>query len=433
MRYFIIFSTFLFLNNFAFSQGIRKDWTEMTNDERDALISAYWELGDDIEQDGHLGGLIEEMGDFHRFNFSDIHFNSPVITPELDVFLAWHRQASVELQRAMKNQLMSEWITIPYWDWTLSNSKSDALWGDDWLGPFDTAWSLNRLTDDDGGAPTQITIDNLLNRQDFILFTSLLETSSLHFWGHSWTGGTMDWRDSPKDPVFFFHHNMVDKIWADWYERHGDCPGGCYVKTDMPRYDDVDPDGIVDPRILGIFYSDRINSLTTLDKYTVSNDNAASEKFGYQYRIEAKDNFLVPLGKNAEFRSCNVVCLLPGFEASYGSVFCSRIDEDCNFSTNARITGKSKDSLQSNSFKNSPNPFSSQTNIEFILKEDKPVTLTVFDATGKEIAKLLSNNLKLKGSHQVKFDVGEEIESGIYYCTLIVGDHIETQKMMLTK
>jgi len=368
MRYLITIGILLFLNDIAFAQGIRKDWTEMTNDERDVLISAYWELGDDLNQNGPLGGLVNEIGLFHNANFSDIHWNSPITTPELDVFLAWHRQASIELQRAMKNQLVNEWITIPYWDWTFSNLKSDDLWGNDWLGPFNSAWDLERLPTHDGVPPSQSLINGISNFNDFIIFSGNLESSILHTWGHFWTGGTMDDMDSPKDPVFFFHHNMVDKIWADWYNMGGECPTGCYIKTEMPRYDgtytnvlgelqpSVNPNDIVDPRSLGIFYSDRVNSLTTLDKYTVSNANTTSEKFGYQFAIEAKDDFIVPQGNNAEFRSCRVVYLLPGFEASFGSVFCSIIDEDCDFSTNARIA--SNDDFQSKSLKNAPNPFS---------------------------------------------------------------------------
>jgi len=441
----------------SFAQGIRKDYTEMTNDERDALISAYWVLGNDINQNGPVGGLVGEIGDFHDEHFNEnevpdpIHFASD---PSLDVFLAWHRQSSVELQRAMKNIFNNEWITIPYWDWTFSNSKSDALWGSNWLGPFDTAWGLNRSIVDNGGAPTQSSIDIALTETDFYPFSRwALESNNIHVWGHSWTGGTMGSQDSPKDPVFFFHHNMVDKIWAEWYEMYGDCLGGCYIKTDMPRYDlthtnelgwelpPVDPDDIVDPRTLGIFYSDRVNSLTTLDKYTVSNDATSSEKFGYQYKIEAKDNFLVPAAKNAEFRSCQVIELLPGFEATNGAVFEARIDNDCNFSTSALVadngdeTGQTEERLiadELTSFKNSPNPFTEQTTIEFALASDSPVTLFISDVTGKKIAVLLNGELIPEGTHQVTFEA-HPYPAGMYYYTIQAGGYTGTQRMIIAK
>ncbi len=430
----------MIMSSNAFSQGIRKDYTEMTDDERIALMSAYWELGNDQNQNGPLGGLVGEIGDFHRDNFSDIHFNQR----ESDVFFAWHRQASVELQRAMKNELDNEWITIPYWDWTLSNSKSDALWGNNWIGPFNSAWGLNRSTFDSGGFPTQSDIDNALTETDFYTFSrSSVEQNPIHSWGHIWTGGTMSGGDSPKDPTFFFHHNMVDKIWAEWHDDETkSCPNNdCYVKTNMPRYDgtetnalgeslpSVDPDDIVDPRSLGIFYSDRANSLTTLNRYTVSNISTSSEKFGYQYKIEAMDDFLVPSGNDAEFRSCNVIELLPGFEAANGSDFHAFIG-GCDIS--GERVGEEIIDNELMPLRNYPNPFTGQTTIEFTLSKDTPVTLFVSDAMGRQIAVLLNNDQKTEGIHSLTFD-GNEYPAGMYYYTIQAGEYYGTQKMILAK
>ncbi|MEM7474314.1 MAG: tyrosinase family protein [Planctomycetota bacterium] len=40
--------------------------------------------------------------------------------------------------------------------------------------------------------------------------------SRLHNQVHVWVGGSMLPGTSPNDPVFFMHHCMVDKLWADW-------------------------------------------------------------------------------------------------------------------------------------------------------------------------------------------------------------------------
>jgi hypothetical protein len=29
---------------------------------------------------------------------------------------------------------------------------------------------------------------------------------------------------SPNDPIFWLHHCMLDKVWADWQERYPDVP-----------------------------------------------------------------------------------------------------------------------------------------------------------------------------------------------------------------
>jgi hypothetical protein len=44
----------------------------------------------------------------------------------------------------------------------------------------------------------------------------------------------MNTRQSPKDPIFYLHHGMVDKLWQDWEDKPNTT--STYVKTSMPRY-----------------------------------------------------------------------------------------------------------------------------------------------------------------------------------------------------
>jgi len=82
--------------------------------------------------------------------------------------------------------------------------------------------------------------------------------------------------------------------------------------------------------------------------------------------------------------------------------------------------------------RNYPNPFNEQTTIEFTLEKDVPVTLFVSDMTGKQIAILISDEQKLKGTHQAIFD-GNNYPAGMYYYTIQAGDYVATQKMTLVK
>lgn len=53
--------------------------------------------------------------------------------------------------------------------------------------------------------------------------------NGVHMWvGGLWAdddgamhGGTMLYNTSPNDPVFFLHHANIDRLWAEWQERHG--------------------------------------------------------------------------------------------------------------------------------------------------------------------------------------------------------------------
>ncbi|MFQ3608084.1 MAG: T9SS type A sorting domain-containing protein [Chloroherpetonaceae bacterium] len=81
---------------------------------------------------------------------------------------------------------------------------------------------------------------------------------------------------------------------------------------------------------------------------------------------------------------------------------------------------------------NYPNPFNPTTTIDFSLPERAVVSLKVFDALGREVAVLL-NESREPGAHQVAFNAGGTLSSGVYYYTLRYGAVTQTKKMILAK
>ncbi|GAB5407681.1 MAG: hypothetical protein BalsKO_00460 [Balneolaceae bacterium] len=81
---------------------------------------------------------------------------------------------------------------------------------------------------------------------------------------------------------------------------------------------------------------------------------------------------------------------------------------------------------------NYPNPFNPTTNIEFSLSKSSPVTLKVFDITGREVRALISNRTYTTGKHSVQFNASE-LSSGIYIYRLEVAGEIFTKKLTLIK
>ncbi len=77
-----------------------------------------------------------------------------------------------------------------------------------------------------------------------------------------------------------------------------------------------------------------------------------------------------------------------------------------------------------------PNPFSKRTNIEFTVMEYAPVTVEVMSTDGKRIELLIDNELLDAGTHTTTFD-GSKFPDGIYYCRMIIGDKVQSQKMIL--
>mgnify|MGYP001310971804 CR=1 FL=1 len=82
-------------------------------------------------------------------------------------------------------------------------------------------------------------------------------------------------------------------------------------------------------------------------------------------------------------------------------------------------------------FQNYPNPFNPSTTIEFNLLKNGFTDLTVFDVTGKEVAKILSGEMK-SGVHKVNFN-SDGLTSGVYFYKLTTKDFSETKRMMLLK
>ena len=89
-------------------------------------------------------------------------------------------------------------------------------------------------------------------------------------------------------------------------------------------------------------------------------------------------------------------------------------------------------------FQNYPNPFNPSTTIAFALPRPGRVSLKIFDASGKEVAILVNENLPV-GNYRIPWNA-QELPSGVYFYRLTVRSpgyatarFTETRKMILTK
>ena len=85
---------------------------------------------------------------------------------------------------------------------------------------------------------------------------------------------------------------------------------------------------------------------------------------------------------------------------------------------------------------NFPNPFNPSTAIFYYLPEDSPVTLAVYDVSGRRVAGLVGKAEK-KGRHFVtwngKDERGGSVASGIYFSRLTVGKETISKKMVMLR
>ncbi|XP_033754331.1 tyrosinase-like protein 1 [Pecten maximus] len=129
---------------------------------------------------------------------------------------------------------------MPYWDSSLDfhimNPENSILWtrflfgngrGTVRTGPFSTFTEPNgdRISRNIGRAGTLIArenIESILNRTSNreLVYTNLLTLEGYHNGPHVWGGGTLQGiTTAPADPIFWFHHSFVDKLWSDVQRR----------------------------------------------------------------------------------------------------------------------------------------------------------------------------------------------------------------------
>jgi len=79
-----------------------------------------------------------------------------------------------------------------------------------------------------------------------------------------------------------------------------------------------------------------------------------------------------------------------------------------------------------------PNPFNPAVNIHFTVPTDMAVTVTVFDASGKEVTRLYDNEMLQAGDYSKVFN-GADLASGKYLLRMVAGDYIATENLILNK
>jgi hypothetical protein len=78
---------------------------------------------------------------------------------------------------------------------------------------------------------------------------------------------------------------------------------------------------------------------------------------------------------------------------------------------------------------NTPNPFNTETMVEFVLPQTENLMLQITNIEGRLIKEIRANFEK--GTHQIKLDRSFIKEEGVYYYTLKAGDFYATRKMIV--
>ncbi len=162
----------------------------------------------------------------HWNNQANIHQNS---CPHGNwFFLPWHRIYLSFFEQICRELTSKPKFALPYWNWGLSPSIPAPFWpsGTPLYNPRGaTATSMA-----DASLTGPAVLQSILAETNFQMFASLQSTAprggtgggygrleqTPHNYVHGFVGGEMGTYQSPRDPVFWSHHNMIELCWVDW-------------------------------------------------------------------------------------------------------------------------------------------------------------------------------------------------------------------------
>ena len=83
-----------------------------------------------------------------------------------------------------------------------------------------------------------------------------------------------------------------------------------------------------------------------------------------------------------------------------------------------------------------PNPFARGTMIRYSLAGAGPVSVQVFDPTGRA-TRTLAAGVQKPGRYSLRWDgrdnAGRPLGNGAYFCRFVAGDHQQTEKLLLVR
>ena len=136
------------------------------------------------------------------------------------------------------------------------------------------------------------------------------------------------------------------------------------------------------------------------------------------------------------YKASNTITLQTGFYAQSGVNFLATI-EAC-VSTVAPTVLPSQERILNtpkkiaSNLKIYPNPFSTETTIEYTLEKETPVALYIVDILGKRVANILDNQSQSAGGYQITFN-RNQLKEGTYFVILQKGAVLATKKLLLLK
>mmetsp|Transcript_19933 Transcript_19933/g.48525 ORF Transcript_19933/g.48525 Transcript_19933/m.48525 type:complete len:411 (+) Transcript_19933:95-1327(+) len=195
----------------------------------------------------------------HYMAFTELHLHSTKAHAS-DNFLPWHRRFMADLETQLQVMAANCSVTLPYWNWAYEsrNFADSKVWTPERYG----SWTPGCLQDGIGEGfaleGTCVTRDPVLNKTALAMnfpswsyvtqkfkeearfseMNTLLDNHLGHNCFHCTVDGDLHALTSTRDPVFWLHHGMIDRMYYHWQQLHSDDPvvstcGTCGNLTDF--------------------------------------------------------------------------------------------------------------------------------------------------------------------------------------------------------
>lgn len=146
------------------------------------------------------------------------------------LFLPWHRVYLFYFERICRKLSGMADFALPYWNWSQEPHIPATFWGNSSNPLFNGTRTIS-ASSTLGSAVSAPTVNGILDEPNFLLFASgeISATASQRADGgygrleqtphnsvHGFVGGDMGGYMSPLDPIFWMHHNNIERLWVQW-------------------------------------------------------------------------------------------------------------------------------------------------------------------------------------------------------------------------
>jgi hypothetical protein len=138
-----------------------------------------------------------------------------------EFFWSWHRMYLYYFEKIVRRMSGDYGWALPYWNWQLASENKLPLMFRD---PTSSLYTANRNTSINAGTGSlpSTDVDCSLALGDLAFSAAVEDIQGPHGNVHVDVGGWMgSVPTSAQDPIFYFHHSNVDRLWDIWLAQGG--------------------------------------------------------------------------------------------------------------------------------------------------------------------------------------------------------------------